>query len=421
MPLSTRIVAMHSYGDCFSLLLHGLLSTRSPLSLNSLAHLHSCSLAAMSRRAVLSASNNVAVDQPSNPIVYRDTNGTVYLPTHRKHRPPPNNNNQTSPTLSPPPAHAAPSWRGARPSRRPPNYHLPALLTSTPLPTPVVALIFLTFTLQLALFNVFASPASLYKQLPLVYITVAQQLLYFTLVVISRLSPLACLALSPSIFILPRLFPPSYTSFTYISTISALTYWPHLLDLYRYRREFAQWSVWLRTIFLLSYIDLRDGAHITDDSQPPYSPKADSPHPTTNTPEVDGVSTSRSASWATLKPYVMRDVWEAAVKEVQLAACCAALYFLPYATFLPTLQLLLTQPLSSAALLSLANLYARYLSLLLLLTSALSLLDNFYSLIFLGLSLQSFPSQHSPLTCHSLSSFWGQPYSHSHTTHIERI
>ena len=358
----------------------------------------------MSRRPGVVTSNGVGTDHHSTPTVVRDVNDTVHLPTHRKHRPP-TTTTSSSTTVSHSQTQPPTTWRHDRPSRRPPNYQLPALLTSTPLPVPAVALMFLTLTMQCAMLIILASPHPLRSHLPLVYITAAQMLLYFTLACISRLSPLVCLLLSPTVLISPHLYPPSYPFFTYMVTISALSYWPHLLDLYRYRSDFAGWSIWWRTVFVLSYVDLRDAEPITDTYQPPYSPSAAlSHHDTTPT---KAVSTACAASWATLKPYLVKDARESAIKDVQVAACCALLYFLPYATFFPTMKLILSQPFSSIALSALANLYARYLSLLLLLTCSLSLIDNFYSLLFLCLSLHCFPSQHSPLTCHSLSSFWG--------------
>ena len=365
-------------------------------------------LVAMSRRVAIATSNGSTTDQHTIPPVYRDGNGTVHLASHRKHRPPTTATTTTtaSTPLKPPTVPSASTWRHDRPPRRQPNYELGTLFTSTPVPVPLVAVMFLTLTMQCAMMLIVASPLPFHAHLPLVYITAVQMLLYFVLASISRLSPLACLLLSPSILVCPHLYPPTSPFFTYMATISALTYWPHLLDLYVYRKQFAGWSVWMRIIFVLSYIDLRDGAPITDTNPPPYSPSTVSSHPSTTT-NGQAVSPTRAASWSTLKPYFMRDARESAIKDVQVAICCALLYFLPYATFFPTVQLLVAQPFSSVALSSLAVLYARYLSLLLLLTSSLSLIDNFYSLLFLCLSLQCFPSQHSPLSCHSLSSFWG--------------
>ena len=350
----------------------------------------------MSRRAV--PSGVVTTEQPSLPAVHRDAVDTVHLSTDHKQP-------HTAATTisfaqvfsilasSAPPSSA---WRRDRPARVQPNYALPSQLASTPLPAHAVAAIFLSFPMQVALMFMMTSAQPFRSHLPLLAVCAVQTLVYFALACLSRLSPLACLLLSPAILVCPSLYPSTFPFLQYVTTISALTYWPHLVDLYRYRRQFARWSVWLRCIFVLSYVDLRDGVHITESTTAPQPPTAaDETKPA-----------ARSASWATLRPLMVRDVMLLTMKEVPVAICGAALYFLPYASFFPTAKLLLTQPLSSAALVSLATLYARYLSLFLLLTSALTLIDHVYSLLFLCLSLHCTPSQHSPLTAHSLSSFW---------------
>jgi hypothetical protein len=90
-----------------------------------------------------------------------------------------------------------------------------------------------------------------------------------------------------------------------------------------------------------------------------------------------------------------------------MAVTLGLLYWLPACSLSRTASVVLQSPLSSSSLLSVVHLYSRYVLTLLFTASTLALIDHFYSLIFLALSLHSFPSQHSPLSAPSLASFWG--------------
>ena len=350
---------------------------------------------------------------PLPPSVYRDENGTVHLPTHRKRRGPPiihpSHIDGLPPSTSsgPSPASlpssspsAAVEWLHDRPPRRQPLYHLPSLIPSTPIPVPVVSAFLLTSALQVLQLLVLARGDSISTHSDLFLLTCIFQWAYLAYAYTSTLSPPLCLLLSPLSLLPPLFFPPTFPLYTYICAISTLTYLPHVLSLGLFPSHFTGWSTFMRAFFIVSYIDVRDSTPIATSTSPTQPTPSTSPNSPTPSPPT--------ATWAQLRPLVLRDVQSAAWEEVSMLALVAAMWWLPPARSFGSVAMELSEGgVGWAGVREVAVLYLRYLLTLLFCTSALAFTDHFYSLIFLSLSLRAYPSQHSPLSSPSLSAFWG--------------
>ena len=337
-------------------------------------------------------------------VVYRDENGTVHLPTHRKRRGPPTPPveahsalSSSSPPPLPLPHPSAPSpspttsWHHDRPHRRQHNYQLPSLIPSTPISVPVVSGFLLTSALQVLQLLVLARGDSPSSHSSLFLLTCLFQLQYLAYAHLSTVSPRLTLFLSPLSLITPLFFPSTFPLYTYICAISTLSYLPHVASLALFPHSFTGWSTSMRVFFILSYIDVRDATPIALPT--PHSSPSPS-HP--------------KATWAQLRPLLLRDVKSAAYEELVMLALAAAMWLMPPARpFAAVIAEAGKAGVGWAAAGGVLLLYSRYVLTLLLCSSALSFTDHFYSLIFLALSLQAYPSQHSPLSSPSLSAFWG--------------
>ena len=246
------------------------------------------------------------------------------------------------------------------------------------MPAWTVSAFLLSSALQVLLLLVTARGDGLAVHARLVALTILFQCSYLAYAALSVRAPSLCLALCPLSVLPPLLFPATFPFFTYICSISTLTYLPHVVSLCIHPAQFDGWPLSLRAFFLVSYIDVRDAEPV----KPP--------------------------TWTALKSLLLQEARGALIENGLVLLWAAALWGLPSAqSFTATWSAAMAAASWTASLYSVSVLYARYALTLLLCTSALAFTDRFYGLVFLALSLRAYASQHAPLSAPSLSAFWG--------------
>lgn len=274
--------------------------------------------------------------------------------------------------------------RSNRVSKRAPNYDLPSVMPLTPMPPSVLALFFSSSALQLLLMIHLASGISPMTEPRLIALAASMQVIYLLIAWISVKAPTLALILSPLTFIPTWLFPASFRFFTFICTIAQCVYFLHILSLHPFMsgNAFKSWNVWLRSIFILSYLDMRDCQPIEELVE---AKKRD----------------PNASSWPLIKPYLRPHILSCAWLNVLMIISFYAVITLPSMTFSEAASLAVrgeTWPLLMG--------WAKYVSVFLMTTWSLSFVDHFYCMIFLTLGLKIQKSQNDPLTSTSLGGFW---------------